>query len=323
MPIAQSNLRGAMLSLAAFALYATHDVVVKFLGGSYAPFQIIFFAGLLSFPLVTILLMSDKTDGNLIPKHPWWTAIRTIAAVLTGLGGFYAFSVLPLAQTYAIFFAMPILITLLAIPILGERIGIRRGIAVLVGLVGVIIVLRPTEVELGLGHLAALSAATTGALAAVIVRKIGADERSVVLMLYPMMANFLLMGAALPFVYISMPVTHFGLLALMAGLGLTGGLLSIAAYKTAPAIIVAPMQYSQIVWAIFFGWLFFDEGIDSYTAVGTAVIIASGVYIVLRERTPSVSGHTPVLQTKSRFEAPTFPRISLGMRLFDRRRDGE
>lgn len=323
MPIAQSNLRGAMLSLAAFALYATHDVVVKFLGGSYAPFQIIFFAGLLTFPLVTILLMSDKTDGNLIPRHPWWTAIRTIAAVLTGLGGFYAFSVLPLAQTYAIFFAMPILITLLAIPILGERIGIRRGIAVLVGLVGVIIVLRPTEVELGLGHLAALSAATTGALAAVIVRKIGADERSVVLMLYPMMANFLLMGAALPFVYISMPVTHFGLLALMAGLGLAGGLLSIAAYKTAPAIIVAPMQYSQIVWAIFFGWLFFDEGIDSYTAVGTAVIIASGVYIVLRERTPSVSGHTPVLQTKSRFEAPTFPRISLGLRLFERRRDGE
>lgn len=321
MPLSQSNLRGALLSLAAFALYATHDVVVKFLGGSYAPFQLIFFAGLLSFPLVTMLLMSDKTDGNLIPKHPWWTAIRTLCAVLTGLGGFYAFSRLPLAQTYAIFFAMPLLITLLAIPILGEKVGVRRGIAVVVGLAGVIIVLRPGEVELNLGHLAALSAATTGALAAVIVRKIGADERSVVLMLYPMMANFLLMGMVLPFVYFPMPVFHFGMLALMACLGLAGGLLSIAAYKTAPAIIVAPMQYSQILWAMFYGWLFFGESVDANTTLGIVVIIASGVYIVLRERTPKVSGHTPVLETRSRFEAPTFPRISLMGRLLDRRRE--
>lgn len=323
MPLSQSNLRGAALSLAAFGIYATHDVVVKYLGGSYSPFQLIFFAGLLSFPLVTILLMSDKTDGNLIPKHPWWTALRTLCAVLTGLGGFYAFSQLPLAQCYAIFFSMPLIITLLAIPILGEKVGVRRGIAVLVGLVGVIVVLRPGDLDLELGHLAALSAATTGALASVIVRKIGSDERSVVLMLYPMMANFLLMGAMMPFVYHPMPVFHFGFLALMACLGLTGGLLSIAAYKTAPAIIVAPMQYSQIVWAMLYGWLFFDEGIDFWTAVGTAIIIASGVYIVLRERTPRVSGHTPVLATKSRFEAPTFPRISLMSRLFERRRQAE
>ncbi|MGL4238992.1 DMT family transporter, partial [Tabrizicola sp.] len=153
MPQAQSNMRGALLSLLAFALYATHDVVVKVLGGSYSPFQIIFFSGLLSFPIVTIMLMSDRTDGNLIPRHPWWTALRTFTAVLTGLFGFYAFSVLPLAQTYSILFAMPLLITLLAIPILGEKVGLRRGIAVAVGLIGVLIVLRPGSAELGLGHL--------------------------------------------------------------------------------------------------------------------------------------------------------------------------
>ena len=154
MPVSSSNLRGALLSLASFGVYASHDVLVKFLGGSYSPVQTIFFAGLLGFPLMTIMLMSDRTDGNLIPKHPWWTAIRTISAVATGLAGFYAFSVLPMAQCYAIFFAMPILITLLAIPILGERIGLRRGIAVVAGLGGVLIVLRPGEVDLGLGHLA-------------------------------------------------------------------------------------------------------------------------------------------------------------------------
>lgn len=318
MSASHSHLRGALLSLASFGVYATHDVLVKFLGGSYSPVQTIFFAGLLGFPLMTIMLMSDRTDGNLIPKHPWWTAIRTVSAVATGLAGFYAFSVLPMAQCYAIFFAMPILITLLAIPILGERIGFRRGLAVVVGLIGVLIVLRPGEVDLGLGHLAALSAATTGALTSVIVRKVGKAERAIVLMLYPMVANFVLMGLALPFVYFPMPVFHFGGMALMAALGLIGGLLSIAAYRSAPAVIVAPMQYSQIIWAIFYGWLFFNEKMDMPTGIGTAVIIASGIYIVLREGTPTVSSNRPVLENRSRFETGILPRTSLWTRVIDR-----
>lgn len=321
MAVHPSNLRGALLSLAAFGIYATHDVVVKFLGESYSAFQTIFFSGLMGFPLVTMMLMSDRTDGNLLPKHPWWTALRTVAAVLTGIGGFYAFSVLPLAQCYAIFFAMPILITLLAIPILGERIGLHRGVAIVVGLLGVIVVLRPGSVELGLGHLAALSAAVTGALTSVIIRKIGSDERPILLMLYPMVANFVVAGLALPFVYLPMPVSHLGLLAAMSAMSLMAGMLIIAAYRTAPAIIVAPMQYSQILWAALYGWLFFNEQVDLWTAIGTGIIIASGIYIVMREGKPQVSGNRPVLENRSRFETGAFPRISLLMRLIDRRRN--
>ncbi|MFA9231037.1 MAG: DMT family transporter [Microgenomates group bacterium] len=316
----QSNLRGAFLSLAAFGVYASHDVLVKFLGASYSPFQLIFFSGLLGFPLVTIMLMSDRTDGNLIPKHPYWTAIRTTTAVLNGVAGFYAFSVLPMAQCYAIFFAMPILITLLAIPILGEKVGLHRGMAIIVGLLGVLIVLRPGQVPLGLGHVAALAAASLGAMTSVIVRKIGHDERSVVLMLYPMVANFLVMACALPFVYVAVPIDHMGLMGAMSLLGLLGGILIIAAYRRAPAIIVAPMQYSQIVWAIIFGFFIFGEKVDMWTGVGTAVIIIAGIYIVLREDTPSVSKNRPVLETRSRFDTGTVPRISLWLRLFERRK---
>lgn len=319
MPALSAPLKGALLSLAAFGFYATHDVVVKHLGASYSSFQIIFFSGLMGFPLVTMMLMADRTDGNLIPKHPWWTVLRTVSAVMTGASGFYAFSKLPLAQCYAIFFAMPILITLMAIPLLGEKIGPRRGIAVVVGLVGVIVVLRPGQVDLGWGHLAALGAATFGATTSVIVRKIGSDERSVVLMLYPMVASFLLMGLTMPFVYVPMPVAHLGLLALMALLGLIGSALVIAAYRTAPAIIVAPMQYSQIVWAVIYGYVFFDEGMDYFTGLGTAIIVASGIYIVLREDTPRVSENRPVLSSQSRLDTGTVPRISLWLRLFERR----
>src|SRR6056297_1436415 len=121
------NAKGALLALLAFGVFSTHDVFVKILGGIYSPFQIVFFSVLLSFPLATVMLMRDAKPGTLVPVHPWWMALRTGAAVVTGVTAFYAFSVLPLAQVYAILFASPLLITLLAIPILGERVGIRRG----------------------------------------------------------------------------------------------------------------------------------------------------------------------------------------------------
>jgi S-adenosylmethionine uptake transporter len=314
-----SHLRGAFFSLTAFGIYATHDVVVKVLGGSYSSFQIMFFAGIMGFPLVTVMLMGDRTDGTLIPRHPWWTAIRSFSAVATGVAGFFAFSKLPLAQCYAIFFAMPLLITLMAIPLLGEKVGLRRGIAVIVGLIGVMIVLRPGGADLGPGHLAALSAAVTGSLTSVLVRKIGQAERSVVLMLYPMVLSFFAMGVALPFVYVPMPVEHLALTAVMAFLGMLGALCIIAAYRTAPAIIVAPMQYSQIIWAAVYGYVFFNESIDFYTGVGTLVIIASGIYIVLREGTPKVSENRPVLESRSRFDTGNFPRISHWLKRLERR----
>ena len=304
-----SAFAGPLLALTAFGLFSVHDVIVKTLGGSYSPFQIVFFSVLLGLPLAMFMLMRDETDANLLPRRPGWTALRTGAAVITGVCVFYAFSVLPLAQVYAILFATPLLITLLAVPMLNESVGIHRGGAVIVGLLGVIIVLRPNELDgLGLGHLAALVGALGGSVASIIVRKIGAEERNVVLLLYPMMANLLLMGLALPFVYEPLPLADFGALMLMAVLALVASLCVIAAYKRASAAVVAPMQYSQIVWAVLFGALFFGEAVDLYTILGAAVIIASGLYIVMREDRANVSDNRPVLATRTRTDTGTFMR---------------
>lgn len=277
------NARGALLALGAFGIYATHDAVVKLLGGDYSPFQLIFFSVLFSFPLALVTMMRDRAPGTLVPRHPWWIALRAGASVVTGVSAFYAFSVLPLAQVYAIVFAQPLLIILLAVPILGERLRIRRGLAVAAGLLGVLVVLRPGSTELGLGHLAALTAAVSGAIASIIVRRVGRDERPVVLMLYPMIANFAVMAVALPFVYVPMEAEHMGLVAVMATLGWFGGVVIITAYRAGEAMIVAPMQYSQIVWAALFGAWLFGESVDGATALGAGIVIASGLYIVLRE----------------------------------------
>jgi drug/metabolite transporter (DMT)-like permease len=317
MPERSSSLSGVLLGLLAFALFSAHDVVIKLLGGGYAVFQIIFFSVLLTFPLVVLMVMRDTDAGTLRPVHPWWTALRTLAAVLTGLGAFTAFSTLPLAQVYAIIFASPLVITLLSIPILGERVGIHRGGAVVVGLIGVLIVLRPGATELTLGHGAALVTAVMGALAAVIMRKIGREERTAVMMLYPMMANFVLMAILLPFVYRPLALGDLGLQALMAVLAFGASVCLIAAYRRAEAAQVAPMQYSQIVWAVLFGWLMFGETVDGATILGASVVMASGLYIVLREARGR-SGNAPVLRTRSRPETGTAPRVSPMLSLRDR-----
>lgn len=304
-----STFAGPVLALSAFALFSLHDVIVKSLGGTYNPVQIVFFSVLLGLPLAMLMLMRDRTDGTLLPRYPGWSALRTVAAVVTGVCVFYAFSVLPLAQTYAILFATPLLITLLSVPVLGERVGWRRGGAVLVGLAGVLVVLRPGQgTELGLGHLAALAGAFGGATTSIIVRKIGAAERNMVLLLYPMMANLVVMGAALPFVYQPMPLADFGALAAMAALALMASLCVIAAYKRAPAFQVAPMQYSQIIWAILFGALFFSEAVDVFTILGAAIITGSGIFILIREDTANVSENRPVLETHTRTDTGTYMR---------------
>lgn len=307
----KSNGKGAGLALLSMAIYATHDAVVKTLGSTYSAVQIIFFAALLSFPVLTVILLNDKRQGSLRPVHPGWVTLRAIATVATGVSAFYAFSHLPLAQVYPILFAMPLLITIMAIPLLGERVGLHRWAAVIVGLIGVLIVVRPGQADLQLGHLAAALAAVCGALASVIVRKIGNEERSVVLLLSPLLGNFLAMGLALPFVWVPMSIADLGLMAVVALFGLGGAFFSILAYRMGEAAIVAPMQYSQIVWAVFFGWVFFREPVDAPTLLGAAVVIASGLYIVWRESTADVSQHTPVLQTRGRTETVTTPRSSL------------
>ncbi|SMX46571.1 DMT family transporter [Actibacterium lipolyticum] len=309
-----ANAKGALLALAGFAIFATHDVIVKVLGAHYSPIQIVFFSVLLGFPLVLLMLIRDSSGGSLRARHPWWSAFRTVAVIITGFSAFYAFSVLPLAQTYAILFATPLLITILSIPLLGETVRLRRWLAVIAGLIGVMVVLRPGQSELGTGHLAALAAAVGSAFASIIVRKIGHEERSLVLLLYPMIGNVVVMGAALPLVYRPMPIEHLGGLALIAGFAVLATLCIIGAYKKGEAVVVAPMQYSQILWATLFGYLFFDETLDLPTAVGAAIIIASGLYILFREGSGSVSENRPVLRTRSRPETGTTLRIGALMR---------
>ena len=290
------------MALAAFASFSTHDVFIKVLSARYTPVQIVFCIALFSFPLILLNLARDPASDTLLPRNPGWMLARAVSAALSGVFGFYSFSVLPMAEVYALLFAMPLLITVMAIPILGEKVGLRRALAVLVGMGGVLIVLRPGSSELELGHLTALTGATFAALTSVITRKIGGVERISVMMLYAMMGNFLLMLPLMPFVYVAMPGPDVLMMVATAGFAFVAMHLIILAYRRAEAVVVAPMQYSQIIWAVVFGALFFNEYPDSMTLIGASVVIASGVYIVMREARAKVSETSPVLTGRVRPE---------------------
>ena len=304
-----ATLKGLAAALLAFGLFSTHDALIKALGSGYPVFQIIFFSMLFAFVPMSMMMLADKAEANFRPRHPWLVVARAGLAIIAMSCGFYAFTALPLAEVYALLFAMPLLITALSVPMLGETVRAQRWAAVVIGLVGVLIVLRPGVTELSLGHAAALTAAFANALSTILVRKLGGKERPAVLILYPMILSMLAMSLTLPAVYVPVDLVDLGMMAAIGFLSVIAQFCTISAYKAAPAAVVAPLQYSQILWATFFGMLFFSETPDIYVGIGSAVIIASGIFVVWRESRENVSEQTPVLKTANpRFDTGPQPK---------------
>lgn len=276
-----SPLKGVLLGLAGFGLFSIADATIKFLGGNYHPVQIVAFAGLFTLPLIGLLWL--KQPVSLRPVHPWLMALRTLALIGNGLLVTYAFTTLPLAQAYAIFFTLPLMLTLLAWPVLGDRVDLIGGLAVLLGLAGVLVALNPGRVDLGIGHLAAILGTGLAAVHYLIIRRTGGVEAMVPMMLYPVLGQTISAFMILPGRYAPMPHADLATVAGLTLSGFCGTLLMIAAYRISPPIVVAPTQYSQIVWAAILGALIFNEPMTASSALGMMIIAIAGVLVVARQ----------------------------------------
>ncbi|MFK7891225.1 MAG: DMT family transporter [Granulosicoccus sp.] len=289
-------IRGVGLALAGFAFFSVHDALIKSVEG-VPVFQIVFFVVLFSFVPFSLSLAIESTERSLRPRLPLLVGLRCLFTVAGLLCVFYAFGQLPMAEVYSMLFSAPILITLLAIPILGERVRLIRWLAILFGMLGVLVVLRPGTITLSLGHLAALGAATCTALTSVVTRKIGSREHSATLILYPMLTNVCVTGVLTIFVYVPMSGDVVLRLCAIGLLSVFGQALMIQAYRATQAQFVAPMQYSQMLWALVFGALVFNETVDKMVLAGSAIIVASGLLFIWRELVASV--RKPVLNTRN------------------------
>jgi len=225
-------------------------------------------------------------EGGVIalrPRHPRLVAVRAVLMAIDIVLVFFAFAELPLADAYTVIFTVPMLVTALSVPLLGEHVGWRRWSATVVGFLGVLIVLRPGFAEISWGHVAALASAFFFALSLIVVRRIGNAESASCLLFSMLMALIAVSAPVLPFVFV-MPSAPD--LAVFVGLGLMSGLghiTLIQAFRLAPSAIVSPFQYSQIVWGVLFGLWLFGDRTDAWVIAGSTVIIASGLYILWRE----------------------------------------
>ena len=275
---------GIVISIACYFLFSTGDAVVKYLGATYHSTQIVFFSHVFACIPIMFYLALSKSQMGLFPKRPKWVFLRCIAAATSAPSMFYAFTHLPMTEVYVIIFATPALITFLAIPMLGEKIGIFRSVALILGFSGVIIVLNPASLsDLSTGHMAALLGILCAGVSAVILRKVRNDENPLTMSVYPILSVMLSGLFLMPPYYLPMPLLDLGLMALAGLFFVMAGFLLVLAYKYAEASIIAPLQYSQMIWALLFSVYIFEEQTPDAVYYGLPFILLSGALILYRE----------------------------------------
>ena len=275
--------RGIILMCASVVLFTLSSTMVKALGPGYPVSQIVFFRCLLAFLPLYVAIHRGGGWRVLSTKRPGAHLFRVVVGGLALFIGFYALTLMPLANYFAFTYAAPLFATMLSIPILGEHVGIRRWTAVLVGFAGVLIMLRPGSQPIDYATLMAIGAAFTYALAIIAVRNLARTDSSAATVFYFTLAGLLLSAAVLPFEWRTPNAREW---ALLIGIGLLSGvgqLLMTDAYGLAPPSVIAPFDYTSMIWALLLGYFLFGDFPDSLTLVGAAVVIASGVYIIYRE----------------------------------------
>ena len=283
-PRADRTLLGIGLMIAGFMFFSLTDTIAKFLTQDFQPIQIAWFRqlGLLSAGLWFLL---TKGPAVLSTRHPVLQIVRGMLAALSASGFIFAVSYVPLPDATAVSFVAPFAVTIIAALALRETVGFRRWTALTIGFIGTLIVIRP---GLGVLHPAifvVLGAATLFALRQILSRVLGPTDATATTITYTAISSVLLLTIPMAFVW-KTPESNgqmllILLLACSAGLG---ELLIIRALELAQAAIVAPLQYSMIVWSTGLSWLVFSQLPDHWTLLGAAIIIASGLYTLHRER---------------------------------------
>jgi drug/metabolite transporter (DMT)-like permease len=249
----------------------------------FSVFQIAFTVAL--FALLPVLGLTIGRGGlrALVPQSWRLVALRGTLTAVGGLLAWQGFAILPLAEVYAILFAAPILVTVMSVVILREEVGWRRWSAQAVGFAGVLIMIRPDFATLGLGHLLTALAAVLGAAALITLKKIGGRETSAAILFAVFLAIMLVTAPMVPASFVLPDWRELGLMALaglLMGCG-HGGL--VLATREAPAVVVAPFQYSQMIWGVLFGAVLFADRPEPVLFLGMAIVVASGLYTIWRE----------------------------------------
>ncbi|GAB2903256.1 DMT family transporter [Uliginosibacterium flavum] len=282
-------LRGIALFASAVFLFACLDTTIKHLTQNFSVPLIAFVRYFVHLMLMLAIVVPRHGLKMARAGRPGLVILRALCLVLMTLLMMQGLKRLPLAEATAISFVAPLLVVLLARPLLGERIGLVRLLAVLCGFGGVLLVARPGgSLDLA-GVLFVLVAALCGTAYQLLSRVLVGSESTLTLLFYVALAGAVCFGTTLPWVWHG-PMPGWGDALLMLSLGVTGGLghyLFTHAYHDAPASLLAPFSYLQLLWAGLLGWLVFDRVPDHLTLFGMGVIAVAGVVVAVQQQRKS------------------------------------
>jgi len=286
LPAATSNARrGIAFMTVAVMLFSFMDAVIKWLGeAGYPTSQLVFFRSLFAFVPLSLVIFRGSWRKALAINDRRGHLLRCLCGGISMAGFFHAFRVMPLADVIAIGFAAPVFITALSIPLLGEKVGVRRWTACMVGFAGVLVILRPGPGLLESGALIALGATFFYALAAISVRRLSRTETNTSIVFTFTLTCTLASACFLPFDWVE-PASLYDL-CLLISLGLLGGTAQIIiteAFRSASISIVMPFEYTAILWTVALQYFIWYSVPEINFWLGTPLVIASGIYIVWRE----------------------------------------
>ncbi|GAA5183105.1 DMT family transporter [Niveibacterium umoris] len=275
-------MRGVALFCVAVVLFACLDAIAKHLSRTWPVAMLAWGRYVTHFILMTVFLAPRWRGRLLASKRPLLQSLRGLSLVAVTVLAMAAFKRMPLAEATALLFASPLLVAILARPILGERIGHIRWSAIAIGFAGVLMLTRPGNGLDPLGVACALAAAVAYAAYQLMTRTLSSSEHPVTMLYYTALAGTLSLSALQPFLVDSLPWPGAVDAALIAALGVLGGsghYLLTRAFRDAPASLLSPLVYTQLIWAALLGWIVFDNAPTAATLAGIAVIGTSGLLI--------------------------------------------
>ena len=281
----RQRLIGIGLMCAAVLCFACLDCMAKYLGTHMDTLQVVGVRYAAAFFIALALSNPITRPGLLKTKRLGLQTLRGALLLGSTVFNFMAFQYLQLDEALAILFSTPFLVAILAGPILGEWVGWRRWTAILVGFAGVLVVVRPGLGGMHWAALLSLGSAISYAVYNIVTRMLSTTDSSETTLFYANLFGAVVMLPILPFIW--MPPSHWLDYVLMVAVGCFGAgghFLLILAHQHAPASVLSPFIYTQIVWATTLGYLVFADVPNRWTIAGACIVIASGLYLLYRER---------------------------------------
>ena len=299
--------KGVLYAFLAFATFACGDAFVKTIGRDLNPFEVAFFGYVI--PLAFSPIFMDRGDHvlDLVRwNRPWLMLIRSLCVASTSPLIIVAFTGLPFAEAFTLLFLTPSLVTILAVLVLKETVTRRYGLAIILAFLGVLATVQPGFKNILPGHIAAISAALCSAVVMITGRMIGSTEKRFTLTGTVFLATTIVSGLLMIPEFTWPTAQQWILLIGFATTALIGGKLLVLATMYAPAGQVGATQYSQAIWALAIGALFFNEWPDTSALLGTLVIVGAGLLMYSNEinrkletsRAPSLLSARRALQSR-------------------------